>query len=75
MTCPLDPLFAIIQHAAFLAATIEQRKMVLHSRDLVACLAENLVGTLDFLDVMVRNAYALHLTTLQQGYQARRPAR
>ena len=48
--------------------------MVLDSRYLETCLAQNLVGTTDFGDVVVRRTHTFHLARLEQGYQPRRPA-
>ena len=44
---------AVVQHATLLARAVELREVVLHGRDLEAGLAQNLVGPLNLLDVVV----------------------
>ena len=44
--------------------------MVLHGTHLEACLAEDFIGTLNLLDIVIRHAHALHPTRLQQWNQS-----
>ena len=48
--------------------------MVLHGAHLESCLAQNLIGPADFLDIVVRNAHLAHLSALKQGNEPRSPA-
>ena len=46
---------------------MEQREVILHGAHLETGLPQNLVGTTNLCNVMVRHAHAFHPSTLQQG--------